>query len=88
MISVTIYTTGPQCAQCMLTKKVLAASGISYTDVDLRDADNVAARDYVTDDLGYSQAPVVVVDDEPQNHWSGFRDDLIRDLASRSGLSR
>mgnify|MGYP001591059034 FL=1 len=88
MISVTIYTTGPQCPQCMLTKKALAARGIDYTDVDLRDSANGAARDYVTEDLGYSQAPVVVVDDEPQNHWSGFRDDLIRGLASRSGLSR
>lgn len=87
MTSVTIYTTGPQCAQCMLTKKVLTSAGIEYTDVDLTEADNAAAREYVTEDLGYSQAPVVIVDDEPQNHWSGFRNDLIRALAAQDGLS-
>ncbi|MFB2582341.1 hypothetical protein ACEXQD_13920 [Herbiconiux sp. P15] len=31
------------------------------------------------DDLGYSAAPVVVIDDH--NHWSGFRPDLIDTLS-------
>jgi len=30
---------------------------------------------WITTDLGYSQAPVVVVDE--QDHWSGFQPDEI-----------
>jgi glutaredoxin-like protein NrdH len=40
---------------------------------------NDAALEYVTEELGYSAAPVVVVDDH--NHWSGFRPDLIDNLS-------
>ncbi|WP_314456451.1 hypothetical protein [uncultured Microbacterium sp.] len=36
---------------------------------------NPAALKYVMDELGYSAAPVVVASD--QDHWSGFRPDLI-----------
>jgi glutaredoxin-like protein NrdH len=42
---------------------------------------SAAAREYVTEELGYSQAPVVCVDGEPEHHWSGFRPDLIDRLA-------
>lgn len=34
-----------------------------------------AALEYVMQELGYSQAPVVVVDEH--DHWSGFRPDKI-----------
>jgi hypothetical protein len=30
---------------------------------------------------------VVIVDDEPQHHWSGFRPDLIDRLARHQGQS-
>lgn len=79
MTTVTVYTTGPACPQCALTEKVMAAAGIAFTEVDLTQEFNGDARDYVTGDLGYAQAPVVVVDD--QDHWSGFRPDLIKRLA-------
>ena len=80
---ITVYTTGSACVQCTMTKRVLDAAGIPYSDVDLADPANSAARDYVTDDLGYSQAPVVVVDD--QHHWSGFQPLKIKELAERIG---
>ncbi|QBR73330.1 glutaredoxin family protein [Microbacterium sediminis] len=51
----------------------------------LAEPGNVAAREYVTDDLGYSQAPVVVVDDH--DHWSGFQPAKIRELAARIGAT-
>lgn len=79
MSTVTVYTTGRQCPQCALTEKVMDAAGIRFTEVDLTDEVNAPARDYVTGDLGYTQAPVVVVDD--QDHWSGFQPDRIRRLA-------
>jgi len=41
---------------------------------------NPAALAYVTEELGYSAAPVVVASD--QDHWSGFRPDLIEKHAA------
>lgn len=70
--TVTVYTTGPDCQQCRLTKKALDRAGISYIEVDLRHNDD--ARSHVTDELGYTQAPVVIVDQGgEQTHWSGFQ---------------
>jgi glutaredoxin-like protein NrdH len=70
---VVVYTTGPACIRCTMTKRVLEQKGVPFTEVDIRE--NSAARDYVALDLGYTEAPVVVVSDE--DHWSGFRPDQI-----------
>lgn len=76
---VTLYSK-PLCVQCDATKKRLTRDGIEFTEVDL--TEHAAAREYVTEDLGYAQAPVVVVEDgTDQNHWSGFRPDLLKPLA-------
>lgn len=83
MIKVVVYTTGDACMQCKLTKDVLDAVGLRFVDYDLTDPANASAREYVTDDLGYSSAPVVVVDD--YNHWAGFQPERIRELARRLG---
>ena len=86
MTAVTVYTTGAGCPQCALTERLLTAVDIPFTDVDLTGDANAAARDCVTSELGYSRAPVVVVDDH--DHWSGFQPDLIKRLASHlSGAS-
>lgn len=85
MTSVTVYSAGPACVQCKQTFDHLERRGVEFTKVDLRT--KVAALEYVTDQLGYSQAPVVVVDDEPENHWYGFRPDLIDRLIKRAILS-
>lgn len=82
MLSVTVYSTGSSCQRCRLTIRKLEEARIRFTVIDVTDADNLAAREFITDDLGYSEAPVVIVDDEPQHHWSGFRPDLIDRLAS------
>ncbi|MGC5224511.1 glutaredoxin family protein [Micromonospora sp. DT81.3] len=74
---ITVYTTGPSCARCTLTKNVLTRKGVEFVEVDIRD--NPAARAYVVEELGYSDAPVVVVSDE--DHWSGFRPDHIDRIA-------
>lgn len=54
-----------------------SSKGIPYRVVDLSQDD--AALEYVKD-LGYSQAPVVVVDD--QDHWSGFNPGEIDRIAA------
>ena len=82
MLSVTVYSTGSSCQRCRLTIRKLEEARIRFTVIDVTDADNTAAREFITEDLGYSEAPVVIVDNEPQHHWSGFRPDLIDRLAS------
>ena len=71
-MSLIVYSK-PSCVQCNATYRALDAKGIEYTVVDL--TTNPAALEYVMDELGYSAAPVVVASD--QDHWSGFRPDLI-----------
>lgn len=74
-MSVIVYSK-PACVQCTATTRALDAKGVNYDVVDLTQDDSAMAR--VTE-LGYRQAPVVVADD---NHWSGFRPDMIASLAS------
>lgn len=72
---ITVYTK-PQCVQCRATKRALAKQGLEYTEVDLtqdEDALNTVKA------LGYQQAPVVFADGD---HWSGFRPDKIKALAT------
>ncbi|GAA1892077.1 redoxin NrdH [Paeniglutamicibacter psychrophenolicus] len=78
MGEITVYSK-PSCVQCTATYRALDSAKIPYRVVDLTQVP--AALEYVTDELGYGQAPVVVVDD--QNHWSGFRPDMISELAKR-----
>jgi glutaredoxin-like protein NrdH len=73
--TVTLYTK-PACPQCTATAKALDKQDIAYRSVDITlDAE---ARSYVMA-LGYLQAPVVVAGND---HWSGFRPDRIKTLAT------
>ena len=65
----------PGCQQCKFTCLTLDHAGITYNVVDL--TTNAAALEYVQD-LGYSQAPIVVVNDH--HHWSGFNPTEIERL--------
>lgn len=73
----------PGCVQCTTTGRALTSKGLregkdwGYRDLTL--PENAAALEWVMEDLGYKQAPIVVVDDE--THWSGFRPDLIAKIA-------
>ena len=81
MVTVTVYTTGPSCMRCTMTKRVLTQKGVEFTEVDIRE--QPAAREYVTADLGYTEAPVVVVEDGTgEDHWSGFNPDHIDRIAA------
>ncbi len=75
MPAIAVYSK-PSCVQCVQTMKKLDRMGLEYTKIDItEDAD---AYKYVTETLGYQAAPVVVTED---NHWFGFRPDLINELA-------
>lgn len=69
-MEITVYSK-PRCVQCDATYRALDRSGTPYRKVDVS-ADPEALQ-YIIN-LGYQQAPVVVVGDE---HWSGFRPDRI-----------
>lgn len=80
--AITLYSK-PACVQCTMTKKALEKKGLAYTEVDL--TQNPAALDYVSSELGYSMAPIVVVNDD--DHWAGFRPDLIARAAAALGAT-
>jgi len=70
---VTVYSK-PSCVQCNATYRALDKQGIKYQTIDI--SQDAEALEYVRS-LGYSQAPVVVAE---QDHWSGFRPDKIANL--------
>lgn len=74
-MTITVYTK-PACVQCHATYKALDKQGLTYQVVDISADDQ--ARDFVMS-LGYQQAPVVVAGD---THWSGFRPDRVKALAT------
>lgn len=75
--TVTVYSK-PNCTQCSATKRQLDARGIGYVEVDI--TQDAAALEYVSEELGYAMAPIVVVDSDPENHWCGFRPDKLISL--------
>lgn len=77
MEPIRVYTTGPSCGKCQMTKRLLTSRGIPYVEINIREDE--AAREYVTEELGYSAAPVVVVDDH--DHWNDMRPDHIERIA-------
>ena len=73
-MSITVYSK-PACVQCTATTRALDARGVTYNVIDLTKDDSAMTR---VAELGYRQAPVVVAG---SNHWSGFRPDMIAQLA-------
>lgn len=72
---ITVYTK-PACVQCTATKRALDKAGLDYELVDI--SEDEEARDRVMA-LGHLQAPVVSAGEE---HWSGFRPERIKELAT------
>ena len=73
-MTITVYSK-PACVQCTATTRALDRQGIDYTVVDVS-ADAEAYE--LVQDLGYRQVPVVVAGEQ---HWAGFRPDMISALA-------
>jgi glutaredoxin-like protein NrdH len=86
VITVTVYSSGPTCQRCRLTCRRLDELGILYDVVEIHEEHSTALRAYLVDELGYTEAPVVVIGDDTDNAWSGFRPDRIDDLARRLGI--
>lgn len=66
-MSITVYTK-PGCFGCRKTVEKFVEAHLDFREIDL--TQEPVALEYVTEELGYSQAPIVVVDDH--FHWSGL----------------
>ena len=73
-MSITVYSK-PACVQCTATTRALDRQGIDYTIVDV--STDIKAYELVQG-LGYRQVPVVIAGEQ---HWAGFRPDMISSLA-------
>ena len=73
-MSITVYSK-PACVQCTATTRALDRQGIDYTIIDVS-TDSAAYE--VVQGLGYRQVPVVIAGEQ---HWAGFRPDMISALA-------
>jgi glutaredoxin-like protein NrdH len=76
MPAVTVFTTGPSCQMCRLTKMQMDRRGIMFEEVRLDEQPELAEK---VRELGFTQAPVVLVDDD--DIWDGFRSEAIDQLA-------
>lgn len=74
--TITVYSK-PSCVQCTATYRAMDKLGMDYEIIDLV-TDEQALLDVMA--MGHQQAPVVVDGDE---HWAGFRPDLIKAAAAR-----
>lgn len=84
--AVTVYSK-PQCVQCDRTKMHLDRHHVPYTEVDI--TTHPRAYKYVTEEMGFTAAPVVDVDPGAPStwfSWSGYRPDLIKThITNRQG---
>lgn len=73
-MSVVVYSL-PNCVQCEQTKKLLTTREIEFETVMINENPDAVAE-YM--EAGHRAAPIVVAGDKV---WSGFRVDLINELA-------
>lgn len=70
-MTLTIFTLPQGCFGCTKTKELFTNASIAFTEVDITTNDQ--ALEYISEELGYSQAPVVVYEkDGSEDHWSGL----------------
>jgi len=78
--NIVVYTL-PNCIQCNQTKKLLTKLELEFDTVDLTQNENEYR--FVTEQLGYKAAPVIILRDKNGNvvdHWSGFNPEKVDGL--------
>ncbi len=73
-MTITVYSK-PACVQCTATTRALDRKGLAYSIIDISQDAEAYAR---VEGMGSRQVPVVVAGDQ---HWAGFRPDMIGALA-------
>lgn len=77
MPKATVYTR-EGCMQCIATKKVLESLHFNVEMIDITNDEKM--EDHIRK-LGFKSLPVVTIDDARKTMWSGFRPDLMNELA-------
>lgn len=77
MPKATVYTR-EGCMMCIATKKVLESLKFDVNMIDITNDENL--EDEVRG-LGFKSLPVVIIDDARKTMWSGFRPDLMQQVA-------
>lgn len=77
MSAVTVFTTGPSCQMCRVTKTHMTKRGIDFEEVRLDENPYLAEK---VRELGFTTAPVVLIGDE--DVWDGYSSDRIDALAA------
>ena len=72
--TITVWTL-PACVQCTSTKRFLEKHGISYTEYDLAEHPDQAAK---FRNAGYATAPIIVTNTDT---WAGFQYARLNELA-------
>ena len=73
--TITLYGK-PGCQQCTATGRKLDKEGLAYSYLDTSTDSSAYEK---VEELGYQQLPVVTFGSE---HWSGYRPDLIQQIAA------
>jgi glutaredoxin-like protein NrdH len=76
VLKITVWTNGPACVACTMTKKEFDKRGIIYQERDLRRNPKAVERFL---EMGLSAAPIVETD---VKRWAGFRLEKIKSLDS------
>lgn len=76
-LTIKVYSRpGATCPQCEATFRFLKTRNIAHEAIDI-DTDAEALS--LIRSMGYAQVPVIVTSDR---HWSGYRPDLLEELAA------
>lgn len=78
-MTLTIYIKPTGCFGCDKTKQLFTEAGVTFTAVDITTTPQ--ALEYITEELGYSQAPVVLYEKGgSEDHWSGLNPTKIKQV--------
>lgn len=75
-MKITVWTKSA-CSQCTMTKNLLKRNGLEFEEADLETSPEQLQA---FKDAGLLQAPIIVLGQDGRK-WSGFRPDLIDELA-------
>jgi glutaredoxin-like protein NrdH len=84
-LTVTVYTSGPSCAACTMTKRHLTRRGIPFTEVAIDSDEGITAAAI---ELDLRTAPIVCASTAAgEEFWDGYRPDRIDALLTEAKAS-
>lgn len=74
-MKIKLYTTDSICPKCKLTKRKLNNMQLNYLEIIATDEDKKLLKE-----KGFLEFPVVVINDNWEDSWSGYRVDKLNEL--------